>query len=467
MNKTDLIKMLAKMRIQNDPSAANLGISVEDIDYVTETMLMGLPEATIATIVEMYWQIKDKENIDDTRIFECIERGRSSVDEEQGNLPHPLTLFNYIRYRINKEHFSLAPIDDDFLKKAIEKANLVFRKTHVRNESIEVLKEAFRGVNELFKRQSQKIMEEQKSILLMNPDKIKSQTEKYLPQLNTIYKIMFNGFFKCAADGYAFVPEYQIKEHYGKSLSENYPAYSSPAFMKLATSFWTLKILKAKLFPKYQKLMVYQLLGKLELELSEYFFPTPGPLMMDTKKREAIQREAILRSGADIDIEEFISGNPLLKFSTTEETTNRANVSIEHKYSDEGSNLTKSKSLPTRWLSFYTYFFLPFKILTSPVNILAEYDRLIEAGYNVSLNPFDFVPIVIVDIFICLLIYGLHKRKLWGWISNWIFLALIVLVNPIGTSKDFTVYFVAVFLTALIFFLPNYIYFKKRRFLFN
>ena len=73
-----------------------------------------------------------------------------------------------------------------------------------------------------------------------------------------------------------------------------------------------------------------------------------------------------------------------------------------------------SRKIATRWLSFYTYACLPFGILASFVPILVQYDRLVELGYRVKLNPLMFVPTVVWDIFICLLIYGLHKKKFWG-----------------------------------------------------
>ena len=67
------------------------------------------------------------------------------------------------------------------------------------------------------------------------------------------------------------------------------------------------------------------------------------------------------------------------------------------------------KELPTRWLKFYTYIFLPFKILTSPVIIFAQYNQLIVTGHKTFLNPVDFIPIVIFDIFILLGCYLTKK----------------------------------------------------------
>jgi DNA-directed RNA polymerase subunit RPC12/RpoP len=126
-----------------------------------------------------------------------------------------------------------------------------------------------------------------------------------------------------------------------------------------------------------------------------------------------------------------------------------------------------SRKIATRWLSFYTYAFLPFRILTSFVPLLAEYDRLVEQGYKAELNLLMFAPIVVWNIFICFLIYGLHKKKFWGWVCNWIFLGAVVLLSPVYYKISFGAYLVAVMLSLLIFFLPNFIYFKKRRFLFD
>lgn len=129
--------------------------------------------------------------------------------------------------------------------------------------------------------------------------------------------------------------------------------------------------------------------------------------------------------------------------------------------------MTSSNELPSRWLKFYVYVFLPFRIFTSFVPTLAQYDKLIEAGYKVELSPLTFVPTIIWDIFICFVIYGLYKRRHWAWICNWIFMAIMVLMSPIDFQKSFGAYIVAVILLSLIFFLPNYFYFKKRRSLFS
>jgi len=142
-------------------------------------------------------------------------------------------------------------------------------------------------------------------------------------------------------------------------------------------------------------------------------------------------------------------------------------ISASEEPADPDVKAANSRKRPTRWLWFYTYVYLPFGVLTSFAPALAEYDKLGEAGYQIELNSIIFAPIVVFDIFVCFLIYGLHKRRYWAWMCNWIYLGIFVLLNSAISKQSWEVYFVTVILLSLIFFLPNYIYFKKRRSLFN
>jgi hypothetical protein len=124
-------------------------------------------------------------------------------------------------------------------------------------------------------------------------------------------------------------------------------------------------------------------------------------------------------------------------------------------------------SISTKWLSFYTYGLLPFYVFTGFVSILVEYDKLVEAGYNVTLTFRHFFPPIIGGIFTLVVLYGLHKRKMWGWTINWVYLFAIVLSSPLVHTREIGAYLVAVFLLGLVFLLPNLIYFRKRQVLFQ
>lgn len=124
------------------------------------------------------------------------------------------------------------------------------------------------------------------------------------------------------------------------------------------------------------------------------------------------------------------------------------------------------ESIGTKWLIFYTYVFLPFRILAGFAPVLATYDKLVEAGYQPTLTFQDFIPSIIWGVFTMVVLYGLHRRQAWGWTINWVYMFAIVLGSPAGNTKGAGPYLVAVILLGLIFLLPNIIYFKKRRHLF-
>ena len=125
----ELIRNLAKTRVQNDPVASMSGdvaSILRDIDSLPEIELMGLPEATIITIVKTYWQLKT-EGLSDEKIFEAIENHRARFDDDTAILPSQLTLSNYIKYRVRLEHHgdsiirdNLIDISDDFVDEAIK-----------------------------------------------------------------------------------------------------------------------------------------------------------------------------------------------------------------------------------------------------------------------------------------------------------------------------------------------------------
>lgn len=64
-DKIELIRNLVRRRVQNDPIASMLG----NINSLTESMLIGLPEATIVTIVETYWKMENQ-GLSDKEIHE-------------------------------------------------------------------------------------------------------------------------------------------------------------------------------------------------------------------------------------------------------------------------------------------------------------------------------------------------------------------------------------------------------------
>ena len=118
-NKFVLIKELAKSRVDKDPMARTSGATPSKIDKMNQTMLLSLPEATIASIVETYAAYRPR-GLHDAEIFEAHETEHPVNGD--ATKPRPLTLTNYIKYRIAVEHGHDAPISEYFIEHEIQKS---------------------------------------------------------------------------------------------------------------------------------------------------------------------------------------------------------------------------------------------------------------------------------------------------------------------------------------------------------
>ncbi len=126
-----------------------------------------------------------------------------------------------------------------------------------------------------------------------------------------VYNALYGGFFKCAAEGYAFIPEDSIRATYGRTLKENYPE-ASPAFLRFATTYWTFKEVALDPALVGSKTFLAAFSAGLEQTIAGAFFPTPGPVRIPVEQRESGQRAILEEWGGGIDIEDFMRGNPIL-----------------------------------------------------------------------------------------------------------------------------------------------------------
>jgi len=123
------------------------------------------------------------------------------------------------------------------------------------------------------------------------------------------------------------------------------------------------------------------------------------------------------------------------------------------------------KHLPIRWLNFYVDI-IPVGIVLSVVLVVYA---LAHGLYSDDPTSVPFI-LIFTALKVCLgvfLFVGLHRRRLWGWRLNWFVLVLVVLLGPLGRAEDSTTYFLFLIAVALLWLLPNAIYFKKRRYLFT
>lgn len=122
-HRSDLVRELLGNRLLSERSAYSAyGISPSEADEVPEDMLWGLPECTIVTIVETYL-VKKRQGADEQQILHSIESHRAAVSGQAGEMPVPLDLQNYVRYRVHLEHGqSWVPLTDQFVDAVVAEA---------------------------------------------------------------------------------------------------------------------------------------------------------------------------------------------------------------------------------------------------------------------------------------------------------------------------------------------------------
>ena len=125
--------------------------------------------------------------------------------------------------------------------------------------------------------------------------------------------------------------------------------------------------------------------------------------------------------------------------------------------------IKKPVELPVRWLKFYTYFRLPLVLIFTIISTGAYLQLPIDEMARVI-----FIAVTaIFAILIILVFIGLHKKRLWGWKLNWVFISFEIVLSAFGRAEDGVTFGIFLSIAALIWFLPNYIYFNKRRLLFS
>lgn len=132
----------------------------------------------------------------------------------------------------------------------------------------------------------------------------------YAEQVRGLHDMAIAGFFHCAAADRTFADVGRIRSHYGRGLSEAYPN-ATPTFMKLAKTYWTFKVVLISCTPDPS--MCVRLLWAIDESFAGVFFPTPGPVSPPKWLREKMMQDLIQQSGAELDVEEYISDNHYLR----------------------------------------------------------------------------------------------------------------------------------------------------------
>lgn len=119
-----------------------------------------------------------------------------------------------------------------------------------------------------------------------------------------------DGFFHMAAKDQVFCPLERVSAYYGRTVQQAYPRCSR-TFYKLTNTYFTFKVELIALGSEPS--LCSGLLRGIDLDFSGVFYPTPGPFGHPPAQREAAMRALISMSGAALDIDDFVRGNPYLR----------------------------------------------------------------------------------------------------------------------------------------------------------
>jgi len=120
---------------------------------------------------------------------------------------------------------------------------------------------------------------------------------------------LFDGLIRLILGGHEFVDPSRIKSKFGNSLEEGLPG-SSSCFLNFAKGYWTFFILLNDLRKDNHQYIAFNMLSQIEVTIASTFFPTPGPFPK-VAYTEKNQRRFL--SKFDIDIDDFMKGNPVLQ----------------------------------------------------------------------------------------------------------------------------------------------------------
>ena len=116
-----------------------------------------------------------------------------------------------------------------------------------------------------------------------------------------------------------------------------------------------------------------------------------------------------------------------------------------------------SEEIPLTWFYFYTYVHLPISLL------------IVGAGTGLSMSSGNTTAVMAQTlrfVLIMAVLIGLHKRTSWGWSLNIAYLALAIARGVYSAESKYTA-LLSILGYGALYFLPNYIYFKKRIHLFS
>lgn len=124
-DRMKLIRAFAKKRVMQDPLAKLAGFHPSMVDELPPHVLIGLPEATLLTIVESFAILVQEEGASPQQALAAIERHRSI--EISGVAHPPAMLEEYVVYRVALEHQDGPSIQREHVADCVLMARTLYR----------------------------------------------------------------------------------------------------------------------------------------------------------------------------------------------------------------------------------------------------------------------------------------------------------------------------------------------------
>lgn len=167
--------------------------------------------------------------------------------------------------------------------------------------------EVLRGMLE---RAGETLQEDDENLLLTYGAELEGASEAVNARLDRLSAATLEGFFHSAAAGVRLeVPE-ALGEGFADSIDDNYPG-AGAAFRRLAETFWTLKMLEARVGERHSGITLQQVLRDVVERVERAFFTEPGE-ERSADDLAADQRQLLARAGVSQHADELLHGNPLL-----------------------------------------------------------------------------------------------------------------------------------------------------------
>lgn len=146
---------------------------------------------------------------------------------------------------------------------------------------------------------------------VLKPENAAKNDDAVRRRIGELYTYGWIGLLRTSIQGHSFVPMTRIKERFGSTLQENYPE-ANASFLSFAIGYWTFKLLLIDMRQDAPDATLTQLFSQLEDDTAVLFFPTPGPASIPAKQREKTQREILAQCAPELDLDDFMRGNPIL-----------------------------------------------------------------------------------------------------------------------------------------------------------